>query len=406
MLTYHEAQTMMARAQDRGYGPRRKLQNHTYLYQRGDDFAVRLHYTDVVIIHADGTYTLDTGTWRTVTTKERINGYGPARVYSHRGIWCVWTGTDPRTPANVRKCRTCHGTGEVTVDEWGIVTHYETETQRADMHERDGQTYPCSRWFYDWEKDRHRPLPLPLQRNGRPLRDQPEHTAIVGQVSTWLGHAVTGHHQTTCRNCNGAGRADYGSRPNPVVFTDGMRVSSDGTAIDQDGDRLYDALAREAEYTRELRKIAAERLRRERLSAAERVAEWLAENNVTVRENGTVILYKAVGENLVSQHGTAYPIGATVTADDYTADPGCGHGLHFCATPAACDPWTTARDRYLACAVDRDSLIMAANDAQRGSGKVKARSCTVLYEVSRDGLRRIRHSAWDDLPGRGTAGRD
>jgi hypothetical protein len=66
---------------------RRKLGNNTYLVERDGDYAVRLHDTDVVTIHKDGTYTLDTGGWQTVTTKDRINAFSPARVWSDRGVW-------------------------------------------------------------------------------------------------------------------------------------------------------------------------------------------------------------------------------------------------------------------------------------------------------------------------------
>lgn len=67
----------------------RKVANNTYLERRGDDIAVRLHQTDVVTFHADGTATLDTGGWLTMTTKERINRYLPAgiRLESNRGRW-------------------------------------------------------------------------------------------------------------------------------------------------------------------------------------------------------------------------------------------------------------------------------------------------------------------------------
>jgi hypothetical protein len=74
---------------------RRKVQNNTYLERRDDDIAVRLHDTDVVVWHPDGSVTLDTGGWYTVTTKDRMNGYCPARVWSNRGRWMVtWGGRD------------------------------------------------------------------------------------------------------------------------------------------------------------------------------------------------------------------------------------------------------------------------------------------------------------------------
>jgi hypothetical protein len=53
---------------------------------------VRLHDTDVVTIAPDGSITLDSGGWRTVTTKDRMNLALPSSwcVYSNRG-WFVRT---------------------------------------------------------------------------------------------------------------------------------------------------------------------------------------------------------------------------------------------------------------------------------------------------------------------------
>lgn len=74
-------------------GDSRKLQNNTWLHRIDEHtIGVRLHNTDVVLIHDDGSYTLDTGGWYTVTTKDRINSYlpRPLRVYSKRGRWSLW----------------------------------------------------------------------------------------------------------------------------------------------------------------------------------------------------------------------------------------------------------------------------------------------------------------------------
>jgi hypothetical protein len=87
-MNWFAAQTEHATARfpDRG----KPIANNTRIFARGEDFAVRLHDTDVVTIHRDGTYTLDSGGWLTVTTKERINRYSPAAVYSEKGVWVVY----------------------------------------------------------------------------------------------------------------------------------------------------------------------------------------------------------------------------------------------------------------------------------------------------------------------------
>lgn len=51
------------------------------------DIAVSYHGTKVVTAHADGTFTLNSGGYRTPTTKDRINEYSPARVWQERGVW-------------------------------------------------------------------------------------------------------------------------------------------------------------------------------------------------------------------------------------------------------------------------------------------------------------------------------
>lgn len=66
----------------------RKLGNNTYLQRRGDGvIAVKLHATDVLTFHADGRTVYNTGGWKTVTTKERMNSYGPLRIFTERGVW-------------------------------------------------------------------------------------------------------------------------------------------------------------------------------------------------------------------------------------------------------------------------------------------------------------------------------
>lgn len=68
----------------------RKVANNTYLERRPEgDIAVRLHATDVVTFHPDGTVTLNSGGWLTVTTKARINDYLPGGIVlsSIKGRW-------------------------------------------------------------------------------------------------------------------------------------------------------------------------------------------------------------------------------------------------------------------------------------------------------------------------------
>lgn len=82
--------TFKAAAEKLGNRDQKKLENNTYLVRVDDKtFGVKLHNTIVVYIFASGRYSLDTGGWRTVTTKDRINRYSPARVHQNNNIWYI-----------------------------------------------------------------------------------------------------------------------------------------------------------------------------------------------------------------------------------------------------------------------------------------------------------------------------
>ena len=69
---------------------RRKIGNNTYAEILHDNsVGIMLHSTYVVKIHPDNTYTLQTGGWQTLTTKDRINQYSPVRVYQRQYEWFV-----------------------------------------------------------------------------------------------------------------------------------------------------------------------------------------------------------------------------------------------------------------------------------------------------------------------------
>lgn len=70
---------------------RRKLGNNTYLERIAAGYAIsiRLHQTHVVTFHPNGSITLNSGGWRTVTTKRRMNQAG-ARVFQDKFVWYVY----------------------------------------------------------------------------------------------------------------------------------------------------------------------------------------------------------------------------------------------------------------------------------------------------------------------------
>lgn len=69
-----------------GKRERKKVAHNTYIHRTGPDtIALRLHDTDVLTWHEDGTVELDSGTWKTSTTKDRINRFAPGGQYNYEG---------------------------------------------------------------------------------------------------------------------------------------------------------------------------------------------------------------------------------------------------------------------------------------------------------------------------------
>jgi hypothetical protein len=69
----------------------RRVGNNTHLLViDGSTLAVRLHDTNIVLIHKDGSYTLFSGGYHSVTTKRRINEFCPkAGLHQRKGEWFV-----------------------------------------------------------------------------------------------------------------------------------------------------------------------------------------------------------------------------------------------------------------------------------------------------------------------------
>lgn len=81
----------------------RKLANNTYLeYVTEDEIAIRLHETRIITFIWNAPIVLNSGGWRTVTTKERMNRFSPARIYTERGIWYIYGHGDGNTWGGTR----------------------------------------------------------------------------------------------------------------------------------------------------------------------------------------------------------------------------------------------------------------------------------------------------------------
>lgn len=77
-----------------------RIANNTVRYTRANgDVVVRLHLTDIITRHKNGTITLNSGGFRTLLVKDRIRRFSPAVIYSDRhAIWHVHSQTDHAAP--------------------------------------------------------------------------------------------------------------------------------------------------------------------------------------------------------------------------------------------------------------------------------------------------------------------
>jgi len=76
----------------------KKIANNTCLVRESqDEIAVKLHDTNVVTFHKDGSIVLNSGGWKTVTTKSRINQYNDkVNIGQVNSVWYVHFNRDGR----------------------------------------------------------------------------------------------------------------------------------------------------------------------------------------------------------------------------------------------------------------------------------------------------------------------
>jgi hypothetical protein len=75
--------------------PVKMLKSSTLEYYKQDGSRViRLHNTDILTFFPDGSCQFNSGGWRTVTTKSRMNEYGPSgvRIDQEKGMWYIFDG--------------------------------------------------------------------------------------------------------------------------------------------------------------------------------------------------------------------------------------------------------------------------------------------------------------------------
>jgi hypothetical protein len=84
MKTYEEAEAAL------GTKKSKKVDNNTHLERLTENsIGVKLHSTHVVVYFKNGTTVLNSGGYKTVTTKDRMNKFSSAQVYQTKGEWFV-----------------------------------------------------------------------------------------------------------------------------------------------------------------------------------------------------------------------------------------------------------------------------------------------------------------------------
>lgn len=201
----------------------------------GDNIAIVVHSTSVVVYHRDGTITLNSGGWKTQLTQSTIDEYTPIRVrntYDPKNPgWIVgWTGE--HKPARVQKCRSCKGKGGSVArrqcsgaPSWncGEVVNVCNGGAMSSPYgyDEDGK---WGRWF----ESVFTPCEHGAQFTSRHRLKLCEH----GQRNA---HPIGDPVGITCHRCKGEGIVDYGSQPIPLVWASDsespIKIDAEGNVL-------------------------------------------------------------------------------------------------------------------------------------------------------------------------------
>lgn len=98
MMANRETKAQICAGIKGAYTDARKIANNTVQYKNDKgETVIRLHQTDIIVCHKNGSVTLNSGGWQTVTTKERMNTYLKAYSLSvhqvkHKWVVMKWDG--------------------------------------------------------------------------------------------------------------------------------------------------------------------------------------------------------------------------------------------------------------------------------------------------------------------------
>lgn len=227
----------------------RKFNKTRVLHRVADgDIALRLHRTDVVIYHRDGTQTICLGGWNTRLTKDCINAHSAARVFglgrSNKRIYddetyevAIYHESDPKAAPRVQKCRKCHGAGIVRhrCDGRGHVQGYR-EWRDTVFNALPGVTYDEIRKPYEWETEDRTLWGAKGWTDDGNISETHTRTRRDHHLAPCYHDMLEAHTwEDDCYRCKGTGRVDFGSHTVPYAFS-----SRDAVIVDATGRVIFD----------------------------------------------------------------------------------------------------------------------------------------------------------------------
>ena len=89
MKTYDEADAYLKAGRDPNRRTIPSIKATSVERRDASAIALKYHATDVVLYYSNGTLKLNSGGWRTMTTKDRMCQYSPVSVSQDKGLWYV-----------------------------------------------------------------------------------------------------------------------------------------------------------------------------------------------------------------------------------------------------------------------------------------------------------------------------
>jgi len=86
-MKYTDLMNLFAKSKDKTVG--KKIAGNTWVVKMGDNYGIKLYDTIIMIFEMNGSVTLNSGGYRTRTTKDRINEFSGMHVTQENGLWYV-----------------------------------------------------------------------------------------------------------------------------------------------------------------------------------------------------------------------------------------------------------------------------------------------------------------------------